>query len=435
MENEKNIVCCFDCGTMIQIDEATEIGGEYFCEDCEDNYTECRECGKPHLVDDMNYDRYNEDYVCDSCYEYNNFSTCEDCGEIIEDAVGVDDYDKIVCEGCANSNYYQCDDCGGYFSGYNTRRDSSICVCDDCYDRNYYTCEDCGNIVHTDNVRFCGDESYCEYCYENNHASDIHQYSYKPSPIFHEVVNNVIKTSSCTSENTLYLGVELEVDDGDDINETVKEIHESMNWIYCKEDGSLDDGFELVSHPMTLDFVMNKKECYEDNFKYIVNNGFRSDMASTCGLHCHVNRDFFGDNTDTQDLHIAKIVLLVNNLWNDMVKFSRRTESQLNRWAKRYGLIDEVNKENEEAVIQCCKGQNNRYFAVNLQNRNTIEFRIFKGSLNVETFYATLQLVDNICRLVKEIDLKDVNSITMEDIITYDNYEELTSYSKRRGLL
>lgn len=28
--------------------------------------------------------------------------------------------------------------------------------------------------------------------------------------------------------------------------------------LYCKHDGSLDDGFEMVTHPMTLEYHMQK---------------------------------------------------------------------------------------------------------------------------------------------------------------------------------
>lgn len=38
-----------------------------------------------------------------------------------------------------------------------------------------------------------------------------------------------------------------------------------------------------------------------------------------------------------------------------------------------------------------------RYFSVNLQNANTIEFRIFRGTLKYNTLIATLQLVDRVC--------------------------------------
>ena len=38
-----------------------------------------------------------------------------------------------------------------------------------------------------------------------------------------------------------------------------------------------------------------------------------------------------------------------------------------------------------------------RYVAVTLVNSDTIEFRLFRGTLRYKTFIATLQLVDEIC--------------------------------------
>ncbi len=40
-----------------------------------------------------------------------------------------------------------------------------------------------------------------------------------------------------------------------------------------------------------------------------------------------------------------------------------------------------------------------RYAAVNLCNYSTIEFRLFRGTLKINTFIATLQLVNEICNV------------------------------------
>ncbi len=39
-----------------------------------------------------------------------------------------------------------------------------------------------------------------------------------------------------------------------------------------------------------------------------------------------------------------------------------------------------------------------RYTGVNLTNHDTVEFRIFRGTLRCQTILAALQLVDEICR-------------------------------------
>ena len=58
-----------------------------------------------------------------------------------------------------------------------------------------------------------------------------------------------------------YFGVELEVDEGGESDSNAERVLDIANsgreLIYCKHDGSLNDGFEIVTHPMTLDFHEN----------------------------------------------------------------------------------------------------------------------------------------------------------------------------------
>ena len=106
--------------------------------------------------------------------------------------------------------------------------------------------------------------------------------------------------------------------------------------IYIKYDGSLDDGFEIVSHPATLNYHLNDFP-WEDILHYAVQMGYRSHQTSTCGLHIHVNRLSLGETHADQEEAISRILYLVEAYWNELLKFSRRTESAMNRWASRYG--------------------------------------------------------------------------------------------------
>ena len=69
-----------------------------------------------------------------------------------------------------------------------------------------------------------------------------------------------------------------------------------------------------------------------------------------------------------------------------MLKFSRRSQDQLNRWAARYGYKDRP----EEILKAAKKGEYGRYACVNIMNRDTIEFRIFRGTLKYNTLAAAL---------------------------------------------
>ena len=66
--------------------------------------------------------------------------------------------------------------------------------------------------------------------------------------------------------------------------------------------------------------------------------GYRSHKSGTCGLHCHVNRTFFGVTYAKQEENIAKVLFLVEKYWEELLRFSRRTQGQMDHWAARYGF-------------------------------------------------------------------------------------------------
>ena len=146
----------------------------------------------------------------------------------------------------------------------------------------------------------------------------------------------------------------------------------STDCLYIKSDGSLDDGMELVSHPMSLDY--HKSYYWKEIMRTAIRQGYRSHNTSTCGMHVHVNRSCMGETREEQDEVIGRILFFVEKNWNELLKFSRRSEYSMNRWAARYGY----EKTGREILDKAKKGNNGRYAAVNLMNYATIEFRLFQ---------------------------------------------------------
>jgi len=262
--------------------------------------------------------------------------------------------------------------------------------------------------------------------------SSIHNYSYKPCPIF--------KTSHDEFENTsdvkeLLFGVELEIDKGEDAGQCSDDLVEVSDDIYCKHDGSLDcEGIEIVTHPCTLDYHLNCLD-WPGIIKVAKDYGYKSHEARTCGLHVHVGRFQMGMFEKDRDETAGKIVLLVSRHWPEMVTFSRRRESQLNDWAARnfdddgYGLVKESVISNALETVN-----RGRYQAVNLCNSSTVEFRLFNGTLALDTLKATLQLVSNIVKYAMTHDVDEVLASQWQDIIDIDHYDELTFYLNEKGL-
>lgn len=393
----------------------------------------CEHCGC--IIEDKNEmvtAGCGKHFCNDECAHQEGYEYCVDCGDWVPEyeMTYIEDY-GFVCELCFNEgDYYRCDDCGDYYRYDSMRHDNfGNHVCDHCYDRHDWAiCDDCGRLICGDEVFYDDyDNQYCEDCYDNHRSRAIHDYGYKPNPEFHEAAGE-------PDGRILYMGVELEVDDGSDPERLAEVLQENVEEIYCKHDGSLDDGVEIVSHPCTLNYHLT-----ELNWSYIcsesVRRGFKSHDAGTCGLHVHVNRDFFGPEGMERDLNIAKVILLINRFWDShIVPFSRRTEDQLRHWAGKnemeledsddeYSLVDKVHDERRRG----------RYHAVNLTNRNTIEFRFFRGTLQEGTFRATLQFVDTLCRYAKKMPVDEINTVAWEDLFRdATQHEELITYLSKR---
>lgn len=424
---------CAHCGAVIEDEDAmiTAKDGKTFCnEECakEMGYVQCEQCEE--WVDEWIETTDRSCFCSGECAEEAGYYKCEDCGDWESNCEEVPNV-GMVCEYCCkHGEYHICEDCGGWYRDCDMRSDDNdVWVCDWCYDESWYTCGNCGCLVHADDVHEVNGCHYCEDCAEDAEDEDenIHDYSYKPDPDFYHTQEDF------TYGTPLYMGVELEVDKGEDPQELAEELQDNVPEIYCKYDGSLDDGVEIVSHPCTLAYHMDelnwawiRKKCCE--------YGFKSHDAGTCGLHVHVNRDFFGNTQNEIDLNIAKVVLLVNRFWEShMIPFSRRTEDQLNHWASKNEITLE---EDDNAATLARKARDlrskGRYYAVNLRNTNTIEFRLFRGTLKASTFNATLQFIDTLCRFAKKLSINDIDKTTWEDIFRDVDYPDLITYLTQR---
>lgn len=158
--------------------------------------------------------------------------------------------------------------------------------------------------------------------------------------------------------------------------------------------------------------------------------GYRSHQARTCGLHIHVNRTAFGEYEASQDACIARILYFFEKLWDELLKFSRRTPQQLDHWAARYGYKDRP----KDILDHAKKGGQGRYACVNLENRNTIEFRMFRGTLKYNTLIATLQLVNRVCDVAICLSDDEVQGLSWTSFVAGITEPELIQYLKERRL-
>lgn len=162
-----------------------------------------------------------------------------------------------------------------------------------------------------------------------------------------------------------------------------------------------------------------------------VEMGYTSHQAGTCGLHVHVNRTAFGATEAEQDASIARVLYFFEKFWNELLKFSRRTQSQLDQWAARYGY-----KDKPQDILDHAKGGRHagRYTAVNLTNSSTVELRMFRGTLKYNTLIATLQLLDRICDIAIYMTDADLQAMSWPAFVSGCTQPELVQYLKERRL-
>ena len=166
-------------------------------------------------------------------------------------------------------------------------------------------------------------------------------------------------------------------------------------------------------------------------------NDYCSHDTSTCGLHVHLSREFLGEDETEQELNIAKLIILFDRWWDEyIVPFSRRNIDAITHWACKPS-IECMSTDTEDEIFSKVKNYKagGRYKSINLENEHTIEFRLFRGTLNFNTFIASLQFVVSITRFVKGIKLNDIFTVNWSDFLDCIDYVELKEYMRIRKLL
>jgi hypothetical protein len=154
----------------------------------------------------------------------------------------------------------------------------------------------------------------------------------------------------------------------------------------AKFDGSVRTaGFEVVTAPFTLDRYIGKLAPFTTRASAL---GYTSWESGRCGLHIHVNK-----NSLTQ-FQISKILSMVYNPIN--FKFIKMLAQRHN---ERYANFS--NPEYGKPRRAKLDRNYSRYTAINLENRHTLEFRLFRGSLNTDTIYKNLEFVDALLHFTK----------------------------------
>jgi hypothetical protein len=352
-DNDEELISCSECSNEMSRDDSfTANNGEIVCSDC---IQVCQYCENIYTSNDDWYNVGNE-YWCESCWENESFTCnrCDYCVNSNRDG-GTNVGDEYWCEDCVSNNATYCDECDEYYLDGRG-------------------CENCGG----------GD-------------GKVHQYSYKPNPIFHG-----------GNDNNLYMGFELEMsygDESDNYRSAIPDVLplEQADVCYLKSDSSIEGwGYELVTHPHTL----GAYERANNLWNYIEScrtKGARSWDTTSCGLHVHVSRTAFKSGA-----HTHRFLSLIYRNPREMMKLAGRKNS-------RYARFDDVYKPDEWGIPQFnlrdkvhAGGFTERMSAVNTNNDYTLELRFFRGNMKREGIMSALELSHASVEYTRNMSVSDV---------------------------
>lgn len=318
---------------------------------------------------------------CSSCVE--QLTSCAGCARMCTETTelyGVAGLQDEYCYACSQ-NSSDCCMCGrrcvtGALNG------NDVCaVCAE--DEDDVEQEDCGSGCD------CGD-AYCR----GESSSLIHNYNYTPPLVFHTTRQDDIREDDT---ERVYLGLELEISIADRNSgaETLLNAAET-DTIYLKEDGSVQ-GFEMVTHPMTLNAA-------KELIHFASLRTLRFDDGASAynnGIHVHVSRSGFKN-----DVHVFKWMKLIYRN-EDAVKAIARRDS--GEWAAF--SPDTRRQQRRFAYKDGTKGRGGeRYSAINMQNRDTFEVRVFRGSLLKQEILAALELVDASVEYTRQLTTTEIRT-------------------------
>ena len=203
-----------------------------------------------------------------------------------------------------------------------------------------------------------------------------------------------------------WFGVELEVDvlkhqDREMLQNTIARILDRANTkdhYILEKDGSLKNGLEIIFQPHSEEELIN---FIKTDFKYCLNDlqNFTTleEASPLAGLHIHVSREAFGKTKLIQNENIAKLIFLTSKFKTNFYKIGQKRNLAYAKFpSRKLSIPDAIQKVIDESSTYV---KENRYQAINVVNSNTVEFRFFRSTLELDRL---LFCIDFIIYLVKQ---------------------------------
>ena len=227
-----------------------------------------------------------------------------------------------------------------------------------------------------------------------------------------------------------FIGVELEMEKEDStirersenivnvLNESGGDYSPLLEW---KKDSSLECGVEMVTAPISLNI-------FKDRIVPIIEklhlNGFTSEKGGRCGNHIHISKNAFSEEAQ------ARLILIYAKFEQQIKILSRRGTN--NSYCRDVlENFDSLEVENSMRVVNSQKYKG-KCTAINFSNKDTIEFRVFRGTMNANRLISNIQLVQLLADWSrKDLTVYEILNLNITDFkneILNNEYVELFNY-------
>lgn len=329
----------------------------------------------------------------------------------------------------ADYNAHICAECGEYISDdYVTYIHSNdTYVCNQCRDYcGYVRCYECGDWLHPDDAFWDDDDAYCSHCYDNldrdggGLVKDYHYHKGTWRPFF----------ATSEQKHTHTFGFELETQRCDNVNDTAYETdawsQKHGNVLVMEHDGSLDNGVEIISNPMSYRYWVELEEDFKRLLDNLADVGTRAwDGGSETGFHIHLSHSFF-----KSPQHLGAFMAFIALNYSRVEELAGRSANGYcygpYDWSYcRRMVIDRLKKEGPlmrpmlyEQLAMAYQEQ--RYDSINLYNGNTVELRMFRASLKYDRLNTYIRFALQAVAFAEHIMCGDVEP-TWSNFVEYNN--------------
>lgn len=336
--------------------------------------------------------------------------------------------------------------------------------------RDYAICGSCGTSKRTREAeqRRLEERQAEQLRRQERMPAQINNYSFKPEPEF-----------KGRSSEGLFFGIEheVEVKRPHDPSEVAWQVYQACGdqrgLFYFKQDGSIQSGFEMVSHPMSFNYF---DKHYPEEVKKLISDltSNQYNGAFECGIHIHMSRDAFGKAkpvpkpteefaahykiagyteiemlknwarqkvTTRQPYHLFKFMQFIHTNPKFVQNIAGRSAAivhgqEMAEYDAHKAYTQEVYDATDrngryktltgpKVVAAAAAGKfkpNHRYVAVNLCNTGTVELRIFRSTTNHRRLRAYVQFADALFYYSKKSDL--VNKRNPKMAMSIEGFEE-----------